>query len=134
MPAEFPGRQSFIALRADPPPDRSLRLRRPTPSSGGGTGSELDVRCPKPNDARSLRERASFRTRSVLRRAALLVVVDLLEIGVDHLVVRLAAGRGTAARPAAALARTAWAGLAGALLRLVHRLAELHRELAERLG
>src|SRR5207248_6671178 len=78
-----------------------------------------------------------------LRRFVLLLVVDLLEIGVDHLVVRLAArraatratGPGSACSRAAGTASVARAGaaLARRLARLVHRLAELHRELAERL-
>src|SRR3954453_8825086 len=57
-----------------------------------------------------------------------LVVVDLGELRVDHvfLLARLAAGGSTSTRPA--VARLAF------LLRLVHRLAELHRSLPQRVG
>src|SRR6185437_6853841 len=79
---------------------------------------------------------------SPLRRFMLLLVVDFLEIGVDHLVVArpVTAGALAAARsvirgaavagPGSGPARSGRLGLAG----LVHRLAELHREGAERLG
>src|SRR5260370_9060901 len=67
----------------------------------------------------------------------LLRVVDFLEIGVAPLVVaRLAvtAGRGAIARTGTG-ARAGRAVAAGRRrLRLVHRLAELHRELGERIG
>src|SRR4029077_11789038 len=87
-------------------------------------------------DLRALRGENLF-----LRRFVLLLVVDFLEIGVDHLVVRLAArgaraGTGTPTSPGAAggAAAVTGMGVARRLGLLVHRLAELHRKLGERLG
>src|ERR1700724_2447028 len=66
--------------------------------------------------------------------AALLLIVDFLEIGVNDLVAARAAGRSAGTRPGTAL-RTAGAGFAAAaLLGLVHRLAELHRDLRQGFG
>src|ERR1700730_9532746 len=73
----------------------------------------------------------------LLGRAALFVVVDLLEIGVDHLVVmprvRTTAGAGAwSAR--SGMRSTLRPGAAGVLRRLVHRYAELHRDLGQGFG
>src|ERR1700720_1906165 len=66
--------------------------------------------------------------------AALLLIVDFLEIGVNDLVAARSAGaaaRLTRARSGPAL----WTAVAaGRLLGAVHRLAELHRELPQGLG
>ncbi len=79
----------------------------------------------------------SFRIPPCALGAVLLLVVDLLEIGVDHLVVAglaLAARAGTGAAGGAGARPARGVTAAGSLLRLVHGLAELHRGLAERLG
>src|SRR5258708_10752023 len=68
----------------------------------------------------------SRRPFSGLRRALLLVVVDFGELGVHDIVVRLG-------RVPRAVGRSIRLGRAF-LLRLVHRLAELHRSLRQRLG
>src|SRR5207248_2597830 len=66
--------------------------------------------------------------------AALLLIVDFLEIGVNDLVAARPASCAASTRSGATL-RTAGAGFAaGALLRLVHRLAELHRDLSQGFG
>src|SRR5215204_738163 len=71
-----------------------------------------------------------------LSGTALLLIVDFLEIGVNDLVVAGAAAASSAgARPrAAGTGPGAALRPAGFLLRLVHRLAELHRDLGQRLG
>src|SRR5205814_1865746 len=64
--------------------------------------------------------------------AALLLIVDFLKIGVNDLVAARTAARTTSrtARSGATLRTTAGIA-AGSLLRLVHRLAELHRDLRQ---
>src|SRR5206468_347952 len=87
---------------------------------------------PSPSPARG---RGWVPSSGCLGSGPLLVVVDLLEVGVDHLLRAAArllpaaglAGAGRAARTRGA--RTAAGIAARALARLVHRLAELHRDL-----
>src|SRR5205814_3827042 len=70
--------------------------------------------------------------------AALLLIVDFLEIGVNDLVAARTAGRaagtGTAMCPGTALRTAGAAFAAGTLLCLVHRLAALHRDLRQGFG
>src|SRR5690242_14880325 len=64
------------------------------------------------------------RTIRLGRLLVLLVVVDFRELGVDHVVLLGAAGLAAGGR----------AGTFTTLLGLVHRLAELHRSLRQRVG
>src|SRR6267154_5069909 len=69
--------------------------------------------------------------------AALLLIVDFLEIGVNDLVAAWTTSRTAGTRPAmcpGAALRTATGVAARTLLRLVHRLAELHRDLRQGFG
>src|SRR5712691_9134156 len=76
--------------------------------------------------------RAMFGLRDVSGRLlVLLVVVDLGELRVDDVLLGTTAGRAPRAARAAVSAGAALRGLFGLL---VHRLAELHRGLRERIG
>src|SRR5215204_4992083 len=94
------------------PAPNQLQKRPPPAAAGGGICRELSG-------------------------TALLLIVDFLEIGVNDLVVAGAAAASCAgARPRAVAGTGPGAALrpAGFLLRLVHGLAELHRDLGQRLG